>query len=157
MISDCSADWCIRRKKGIWFDRGTTFLWFWWVFWPQSSLIIYQKPGQRLSGIDYVFTTNTWHQDNKKNTIAVVLALLCVVEKDRTCIFIFCWMEKSQIYTRICLPSDSFVSPGRIFFPGFLWLCLGGLRDKKKRGKEKPIGLSTTESLSRAKLSSHLD
>lgn len=51
---------------------------------------------------------------------------------------IFSWIEESQIYTWICLPSYSFVSSGRIFFPGFLWLCLWGLRDEKE-GKKSPL------------------
>lgn len=116
----------IGRKKGFGLTEAPNFM-ILMVFWPQSSLIIHQKPGKRLSGIDYVFTkTRGTGTIKKQNTVAARVAL-CYVLLNRTCIFIFCWMEESQIYTWICLPSDSFVALGENFFSQDSCGCVWGV------------------------------
>lgn len=106
-----------RKAKGIWFDRGTKFYdsdGFLTSIFPNHSSEAWTK----IIWYRLCFYHNTWHQDNHKNkkkTVAARVAL-CYVLLNRTCIFIFCWMEESQIYTWICLPSDSFVSLGKNFF-----------------------------------------
>lgn len=105
------------------------------------------------------FYHNTWHRDKKKRGGTKQPTLHCIVcfWYLRTCTFIFCWREESQIYTWICSPSRSFVSPREnFFFPRIPAAVFGGFKGWK-RGKEKPIGFSATETPSRAKLSSHLD
>lgn len=54
------------------------------------------------------------------------------------CTFICSTKEESEILPLICLPSYSSVSPRTAFFPGFLWLYLGGLRDEKE-GKKSSL------------------
>ena len=103
------------------------------------------------------FYHNTWHRDKKKKPKQPTLHCTVCFWYLRTCTFIFCWREESQIYIWICLPSRSFVSPREnFFFPRIPAAVFGGFKGWK-RGKEKPIGFSATETPSRAKLSSHLD
>lgn len=41
-------------------------LWFWWVSWPQSSLIIHQRPRTKIIWRRLCFYHNMWHWDNNK-------------------------------------------------------------------------------------------
>lgn len=74
----------IGRQKGFGLTEAPNFM-ILMVFWPQSSLIIHQKPGQRLSGIDYVFTTTRGtrtiiKKSNKKNSSSQSGTVLCAFE-----------------------------------------------------------------------------
>lgn len=103
------------------------------VFWPQSSLIIL-KPGQRLSGYRLCFFT--LHVDKKKKA----------AEVNTVCFWYLCECAHLSALQRrnrrsslwfVCHPIR--LSPRELlFFPGFLWLYLGGLRDEKE-GKKSSL------------------
>lgn len=100
-----------------------------------------EAPWLRLSDIDYVFfffTTTCGTGTITKHASRVPPSDVLL---NGTCIFIFSWMEESHIFSRICLPSDSFVfTLGRIFFPRIpAAVLLGGwgiFKDKKKRERK---------------------
>lgn len=85
------------------------------------------------------FYHNTWHRDKKKNQSSQHCIVLCAFD-------ISGHAHLSSAEGRNLRSTFGFVyhpvplsPPGRIFFfPGFLRLCLGGLRDEKE-GKKSPL------------------
>lgn len=93
-------------------------------FWPQSFLIIL-KPEDYL-GLDYVlYTTQQW------------LALCFVLLLSLVHLSFVEWRNLRTTLGFVYHPI-SLSRPGEFFFPGFLWLYLGGLRDEKG-GKKSPL------------------
>ena len=72
------------------------------------------------------FHHNTWLRDNERAEWHPKIHCVMCFWKG-VCIFIFCWKEESQIYTWICLPFDSFVSPRRVFFSQDSCHCVWGV------------------------------
>lgn len=132
------------EKKGALVREWHQILWFWWVSWPQSSLIIHQNPRTKIIWRRLCFYHNMWHRDNNKTLRQPQFR--CAMRSWMGHAYLsLSWMEESRIFSWICLPSDSFVPPppprplpGRIFSQdscGCVWG--GGLRDKKKKKRRE--------------------
>lgn len=132
----------LRAGKGIWFKSTTTFSNL-MVFWPQSSLLNLM-PGQRLSAYRLCFLHKSWHEGkregNNKHKAATVHCVPCFGDGWRdVCIYLPLneWRNRRStlgfVYHLIPLSASE-----EFFFPGFLRLCLGGLKDEKD-GKKSPL------------------
>lgn len=140
-----------RQEKG--FDVAASLnLMILMVFWPQSSLIIL-KPGQRLSGYRLCFLHYMWHQDKKKLQLK---STLCPFDTSVN-VHIYLLYKGGIGDPHFDLFAILFLClPENCFFPRIPVVVFGRFKGWK-RGEEKLIGLSTAETASRAKLSSHLD